>query len=134
MSDIKVLALGSAVQLKDDDTIYIIVSRGFRKQGSMIVNGYVGVPHPFGQNNKYKNTVFTDDDVLNVIQQGYEDKNDSIFIDNQRQKAIDTPENPIKQNTGLDEKNISRSAEKRLRLDSSEQRENDPFYIFKHEH
>lgn len=87
MSDIKVLALGSAVQLKDDDTIYIVISRGFKREHSEIIVGYVGAPHPYGQNTKYKNRMFTANSIANVLHAGYEDEHDKIFVSEQIKHA-----------------------------------------------
>ncbi|MCR3761154.1 DUF4176 domain-containing protein [Clostridium felsineum] len=85
------LPLGTAVRIKDDDSIYIIISRGFQKRGEETIAGYRGVPHPFGENSKYKTLVISSKAITEVVQRGYEDKLDEKFIDEQLSKVLDAP-------------------------------------------
>lgn len=95
------LPLGTAVRIKDDDSIYIIISRGFQKKGEDIIAGYRGVPHPFGENSRYKTIVISSRSITEVVKRGYEDKLDEKFIDQQLANALDaqegsTPKEPAK--------------------------------------
>lgn len=85
------LPLGTAVRIKDDDSIYIIISRGFQKKGEETIAGYRGVPHPFGENSKYKTLVISSKSITEVVKRGYEDKLDESFIDEQLANALDAP-------------------------------------------
>jgi hypothetical protein len=87
-----VLPLGTAVRIKDDDSIYIIISRGFQKRGEEIIAGYRGVPHPFGENSKYKTIVISSKSITEVVKRGYEDKLDEKFIDKQLANALEAQE------------------------------------------
>lgn len=90
------LPLGTAVRIKDDDSIYIIISRGFQKKGEEIIAGYRGVPHPFGENSKYKTIVISSKSITEVVKRGYEDKLDEGFIDQQLANALDAKEGSTK--------------------------------------
>lgn len=90
------LPLGTAVRIKDDDSIYIIISRGFQKKGEEIIAGYRGVPHPFGENSKYKTLVISSKSITEVVKRGYEDKLDERFIDQQLANALEAQEGSTK--------------------------------------
>lgn len=100
------LPLGSAVRIKDDDSLYIIISRGFQKKGKEIIAGYAGVPHPYGQSAKYKTITISSQNIIEVIQKGYEDKLDEEFVQTQLGNATDAPKTSSKVSTE-NEKTVS---------------------------
>lgn len=94
MSDKKsqLLPLGTAVKIKNDDSYYIIISRGFQKKNGEIVSGYAGIPHPYGQNSQYKTMIISTDIITEVVHQGYEDELDMAFTKEQIKKIVDAPQ------------------------------------------
>ncbi|KHD34522.1 hypothetical protein NL50_16925 [Clostridium acetobutylicum] len=137
------LPLGTAVRIKDDDSIYIIISRGFQKRGEESIAGYRGVPHPFGENSKYKTLVISSKSITEVVQRGYEDKLDEKFIDEQLKKALDAPtastkKEPVKEPVKIVETAMPKAEAEVKKVPKStpvkKEPENpyDPFYKLKH--
>jgi hypothetical protein len=92
----ELLPLGTAVKIKGDDSLYIIISRGFQKNGEEMIAGYAGVPHPYGESKKYKTVTIATKDILEVVHRGYEDELDKSFIQEQLGKAPEAPEPLVK--------------------------------------
>ena len=88
---LELLPLGTALKIKDDESLYIIISRGFQKKDGKLLAGYAGVPHPYGESKKYKTVMIATADILEVVQRGYEDELDRIFIQEQVGNAVDAP-------------------------------------------
>lgn len=88
----KLLPLGTAVRIKNDDSHYILIARIFRKQetGEMTA-AYRGVPHPFGEGAGYKTIVIDELAITHVSQLGYEDDLDKPFTEQQLDKASAAP-------------------------------------------
>ncbi|URZ08863.1 DUF4176 domain-containing protein [Clostridium felsineum] len=135
------LPLGTAVRIKDDDSIYIIISRGFQKKGEETIAGYRGVPHPFGENSKYKTLVISSKSITEVVKRGYEDKLDEKFIDEQLANALDAPagltkKEPIKvveavmPKAQVEAKQVPKSAP--IPVKREPEQPYDPFYKLKH--
>lgn len=87
----ELLPLGTAVKIKDDDSLYIIISRGFQKNDGQLLAGYAGVPHPYGEGSKYKKMTIATKDILEVVHRGYEDDLDKDFAQSQLGNAPDAP-------------------------------------------
>lgn len=87
----ELLPLGTAVKIKDDDSLYIIISRGFQKNDDQLLAGYAGVPHPYGEGSKYKKMTIATKDILEVVHRGYEDDLDKDFAQSQLGNAADAP-------------------------------------------
>jgi hypothetical protein len=124
------LPLGTAVRIRDDDSIYIIISRGFQKKGEETIAGYRGVPHPFGENSKYKSLVISSNSITEVVRRGYEDKLDERFIDEQLANSLDAPASTPKEPTQIVEaevKQMPRSIPVKKELEHPY----DPFYKLK---
>ncbi|GAB2023697.1 DUF4176 domain-containing protein [Pseudolactococcus yaeyamensis] len=96
--DSKLLPLGTAVSIKDDDSKYVIVARIFRKQetGEM-TTAYRGIPHPYGDGGGYKKIVIEEKAITKVEHSGYEDDLDNDFSKQQLEKAGVAPK-PIEEN------------------------------------
>ncbi|MDR2833703.1 MAG: DUF4176 domain-containing protein [Streptococcaceae bacterium] len=89
------LPLGTAVKIKNDESIYILISRGFQKNGAEMIAGYAGVPHPFGQNSKYKTVIISTQDILEIVQKGFENELDADFIQEQLENATAAPKKKV---------------------------------------
>lgn len=133
------LPLGTAVRIKDDDSIYIIISRGFQKRGEEIIAGYRGVPHPFGENSKYKTIVISSKSIIEVVKRGYEDKLDEEFINQQLANALDAladsaPKEPVKivQATMPKAETEEKKESKVTPVKKESEHPYDPFYKLKH--
>lgn len=143
----ELLPLGSAIKIKDDDSLYIIISRGFQKKGKEIIAGYAGVPHPYGQSSKYKTLTFSSQNIIEVMQKGYEDKLDKEFVQTQLGNATDASKT-ITKGSKENEKTISSPAPNPaviqtkkeevssktvpLAKDKGNAHPNDPFYNLRH--
>lgn len=133
------LPLGTAVRIKDDDSIYIIISRGFQKKGEEIIAGYRGVPHPFGENSKYKTLVISSKSITEIVKRGYEDKLDERFIDEQLANALDAPAGSAPKETAKIVQTAIPTAEaeakkvpKSIPVKKESEHPYDPFYKLKH--
>ncbi|MDG4967427.1 DUF4176 domain-containing protein [Lactococcus lactis] len=141
------LPLGSAVRIKDDDSLYIIISRGFQKKGKEIIAGYAGVPHPYGQSSKYKTLTFSSQNIIEVLQKGYEDQLDKEFVQTQLGNATEAPKvspkrtiekekttpNPAQNPTVIQtKKEVVSSKTVPLAKDKGNAHPNDPFYHLRH--
>lgn len=129
MKEVKLLPLGSAVRLKDNENIYIIISRGCRRENNQLVIGYAGVPHPYGQNRRYKSIVITPADIEEVVQKGYEDDQDQIYFDEQSKLAttVNIENNQV---TKERSQNIDVRPKEDLKKEP-EKNDYDPFYLLK---
>ncbi|GAB2024481.1 DUF4176 domain-containing protein [Lactovum odontotermitis] len=87
----ELLPLGSAVKIRGDDSIYILISRGFQKKDGEMLAGYAGVPHPYGESKKYKTVTIATSNILEVVHRGYEDALDRDFVQEQLGQALDAP-------------------------------------------
>lgn len=133
MKEAKILALGSAVELNKESGVYIIISRGFRKENGQLLVGYAGVPHPYGQNHKYKSRVFSSEAITKILHSGYEDESDRSFLNQQRQQATEAN---MANNRHVDEKTSAsdQKLNKKVELTMSGEITNnefDPFYRLK---
>ncbi|MCL2113907.1 MAG: DUF4176 domain-containing protein [Streptococcaceae bacterium] len=87
----ELLPLGTAIKIEGDDSLYIIISRGFQKNNGEVLAGYAGVPHPYGASKKYKTVTIAAKNILEVVQRGYEDELDKMFTQGQLDSALDAP-------------------------------------------
>lgn len=87
----ELLPLGTAVKIEGDESLYIIISRGFQKKDGKMLAGYAGVPHPYGEGSKYKKMTIATKNILEVVHRGYEDDLDKEFAQNQLSNAPDAP-------------------------------------------
>lgn len=133
------LPLGTAVRIKDDDSIYIIISRGFQKKGEEIAAGYRGVPHPFGESSRYKTLVISSKSITEVVKRGYEDKLDERFIEEQLANAIEAPVVSTKKEpakvvkAGMPKAEVeAKKVLKSIPVKKEPEQPYDPFYKLKH--
>ena len=91
MSEIpKLLPLGSAVTIQDDDGTYIIIARGLMKSAGGFLAGYKGVPHPAGAVAGVKDIVIRQAQIAEVVHEGFESPDDAVFA----KKALETAKTP----------------------------------------
>lgn len=83
----KLLPLGSAVKIEDDEGIYVIIARGFQKQENGLLAGYKGVPHPQGAGAGVREIVFRGAQIKKVVHRGHEDDADVAFNKDQIENA-----------------------------------------------
>lgn len=75
----KLLPLGSAVTIEDDDVTYIIIARGFRKSPDGFLAGYKGAPHPHGAGSGVKEVVISQTQIIEVVHRGWENPEDEVY-------------------------------------------------------
>lgn len=124
--DKKLLPLGTAVFIKDDDSAYIIMARVFQKQtDELLVAKYKGVPHPWGENQKYKTMIFSENDIVEILQKGYETKEDIGFEQERREAAVS-----IQVTTNTDSTKASSSVAPKEKVTQAKPRSlnKDPFF------
>lgn len=69
----KVLPIGSIVKLKDDDNKIVII--GYDVRADNKTHKYTALPYPFGYNSQELFFLFNDEDIENVIFEGYKINN-----------------------------------------------------------
>ena len=85
---ISLLPLGTAISIKEDDNVYIVISRGFQKQeDGTFLAGYGGILHPFGKTATHAPIQITENEITELHFLGYEDELDVKFIKQQLSKA-----------------------------------------------
>ena len=75
----ELLPLGSAVQIEDDDGVYVIIARGFQKQEDGFSAGYKGVPYPQGAASGVREIVIRQSQIVKVLHRGHESEKDVLF-------------------------------------------------------
>lgn len=88
----KLIPLGSAVTITDDDSTYIIIARGFQKTAGGFLAGYKGVPHPHGAAAGVKEIVIRQTQITEVVHRGYENPDDTSFAKKQLENAKAPPQ------------------------------------------
>ena len=85
---ISLLPLGTAISIKENDDVYIIISRGFQKQeDGTVLASYAGILHPFGKTATHAPIQITENEITELHFLGYEDELDVAFIKQQLSKA-----------------------------------------------
>ena len=85
---ISLLPLGTAINIKEDDNVYIVISRGFQKQeDGTVLASYGGILHPFGKTATHAPIHITENEITELHFLGYEDELDVAFIKQQLSKA-----------------------------------------------
>ena len=85
---ISLLPLGTAISIKEDDNVYIVISRGFQKQeDGTVLASYGGILHPFGKTATHAPIHITENEITDLHFLGYEDELDVAFIKQQLSKA-----------------------------------------------
>ena len=85
---ISLLPLGTAISIKEDDNVYIVISRGFQKQeDGTVLASYGGILHPFGKTATHAPIHITENEITELHFLGYEDELDVAFIKQQLSKA-----------------------------------------------
>lgn len=92
----KLLPLGSAVTIADDDNTYVIIARGFQRSPDGFLAGYKAVPHPHGAAAGAKEVVVRQTQITEVVHRGYENAEDAVFVKTQLEnsKAPPAPQRP----------------------------------------
>ncbi len=87
---ISLLPLGTAINIKEDDNVYIVISRGFQKQeDGTVLASYGGILHPFGKTATHAPIHITENEITELHFLGYEDELDVAFIKQQLSKAAE---------------------------------------------
>ena len=87
---ISLLPLGTAISIKENDDVYIIISRGFQKQeDGTVLAGYGGILHPFGKTATHAPIQITENEITELHFLGYEDELDVAFIKQQLSKTTE---------------------------------------------
>ena len=85
---ISLLPLGTAISIKEDDNVYIVISREFQKQeDGTVLASYGGILHPFGKTATHAPIQITENEITELHFLGYEDELDVAFIKQQLSKA-----------------------------------------------
>lgn len=87
----KLLPLGSAVTIKDDDKTYVIIARGFQKPAEGFLAGYKVVPHPHGAAPGVREIVIRQTQITEVVHRGYENPDDAVYAKKQLENAKPPP-------------------------------------------
>lgn len=96
MTDIpKLLPLGSAVAIEDDETTYVIIARGFQKQAEGYLAGYKAVPYPQGAATGAREIVIRGTQITKVLHRGHETAKDVTFAAEQLEHAKAPPKKPV---------------------------------------
>src|SRR4051812_7709652 len=91
MSEVpKLLPLGTAVTIHDDDGTYIIIARGMTKSDGGFLAGYKGVLHPAGAASGVREVVIRQAEIAEVVHEGFENPDDAVFA----KKALETAKTP----------------------------------------
>lgn len=83
----ELLPLGSAVKIEDNESIYVIIARGFQKTGDGILAGYKGVPHPQGMTAGVREIVIRGTQIIKIMHLGFENEKDTVFAKKQLDNA-----------------------------------------------
>ncbi|MDR6865510.1 hypothetical protein J2Y69_000092 [Microbacterium resistens] len=75
----ELLPLGSAVQIEDDEGVYIIIARGFQKHEDGFLAGYKAVPHPQGAAPGVRELVIRHTQITKVLHPGHASEKDAEF-------------------------------------------------------
>ena len=87
---ISLLPLGTAISIKEDDNVYIVISRGFQKQeDGTVLASYGGILHPFGKTVTHAPIQIAENEITELHFLGYEDELDVSFIKQQLSKATE---------------------------------------------
>ncbi len=123
----KLLPLGTAVKIKNDTSLYIIISRGFQKKNGEIISGYAGIPHPYGQNDKYKTMIISSEKIIKVVHQGHEDELDIAYTKKQIENIVEAPQNT---NDAIKESDLKKDTND-VSIETESEHPYDPFYELK---
>lgn len=85
------LPLGSAVEIEDDEGIYVIIARGFQKHEDGFLAGYKGVQHPQGAAAGVREIVIRHPQITKVLHRGHENENDAVFANELIENAKTPP-------------------------------------------
>ncbi|QIM16214.1 DUF4176 domain-containing protein [Leucobacter insecticola] len=75
----ELLPLGSAVQIEDDEGTFVIIARGFQKDGDGFLAGYKSVPYPQGAASGVREIVIRQNQISKVLHRGYEGGEEAGF-------------------------------------------------------
>ncbi|GHU44035.1 hypothetical protein FACS1894193_11840 [Bacilli bacterium] len=127
--EMSLLPLGTAVSVKENDNVYIIISRGFQKQkDGTFLAGYRGIPHPFGKTAIHEPVIIAENEITELHHFGYEDEKDEIFAKQQLAKASNPSQENVNQVTSSSLNPISQT----IQDDEMEPEYlKDPFYKFR---
>lgn len=96
MSEVsELLPLGTAVQIQDDDGVYVIIARGFQKHDDGFLAGYKGVPHPRGAAAGVREIVIRQTQITNIVHRGYHNERDTAFAEELLENAKTPPPAPV---------------------------------------
>lgn len=130
----KLLPLGTAVRIKNDDSHYILIARIFRKQETGEITAvYRGVPHPFGEGSGYKTIVIDELEITQVAHLGYEDDLDKPFTEQLLDKAL-AAQKQVNDGASVETTKTNKPSKTQLATVKSVQEKiklpypNDPFY------
>ena len=85
---ISLLPLGTVISIKENDDVYILISRGFQKQeDGTVLASYGGILHPFGKTATHAPIQIAENEITELHFLGYEDELDVSFIKQQLSKA-----------------------------------------------
>ena len=90
----ELLPLGSAVEIDDDESVYVVIARGFQKHEDGFLAGYKAVPHPRGAAAGVREIVIRQTQITKVLHRGHEDKKDADFAKELLESATTPPKAP----------------------------------------
>lgn len=147
------LPLGTFVKLKDrGDKIFVVVARALQKGNQGIYVKYRLAEHPDGDKPNARLPIVADDQVVEIVHEGYKNKDDDNFLEDIIEKAkqaqqskipveeIPEPNFTISLDTSNTVQNLTATSKTLSHIqasdslnDSEERLKKDPFYKFKKE-